>query len=114
MLKIAFLVVTMTLSGALGAYFFKKASSSADKLFNVIFKPALYAGGSFYVMGALLNILVLKELPYTVVLPLTSITYIWTLIISYMILDEKITRRKIIGVILILVGSFLLCAKIPL
>jgi drug/metabolite transporter (DMT)-like permease len=114
MLKIVFLIVTMTLSGSLGAYFFKKASSSADKLINVIFKPALYAGGSFYVLGAILNILVLKDLPYTVVLPLSSITYIWTLIISYMILDEKITRRKIIGVILILVGSFLLCAKLPL
>lgn len=114
MFKLVLMVFIMTLSGSLGAYFFKKASSTADKLKNVIFEPSLYAGGAFYVFGAIVNIVILKYLPYTVVLPLSSVTYIWTLIISYLVLKEKITGRKITGVILILAGSFLLCSKLPL
>lgn len=59
-------------------------------------------------MGALLNIYVLKFLPYTVVLPMTSLTYIWTMIISFYLLKEKITFKKILGVTLILIGAFLI------
>ena len=112
--KIILLVIIMTLSGALGGYFFKRATTQSEKLYKVIFKPSLYFGGLFYVLGAGLNILILKELPYTVVLPLTSLTYVWTMAISYMVLNEKITRLKITGVTLILVGSILLCAKVQL
>jgi len=114
MLNIILLLIVLTLSGALGGYCFKKAASSSDTIIKVIFKPILYAGGFFYILGAALNIVVLKKLPYTVVLPLTSLTYIWTLIIAHFALKEKITRLKIIGVILILAGSVLLCLKIQL
>jgi hypothetical protein len=43
---------------------------------------------------AIINILVLKQLPYTIVFPLTSITYIWTLMISYFLLGEKIKGKN--------------------
>ncbi|MEI3328235.1 MAG: EamA family transporter [Coprococcus sp.] len=64
-------------------------------------------GGGLYLISALLNIFVLRYLDYSVVLPLTSITYVWTMIISYLILKESITKRKIAGVALILVGAVL-------
>jgi len=111
MLNIILLLIFLTLSGALGGYCFKKASSSSS-IIKILFKPALYLGGFFYILGASLNIVVLKKLPYSVVLPLTSLTYVWTLIIAHFALKEKITRLKIIGVILILVGAVLLCVKI--
>ncbi len=114
MLNIIILLIILTLSGSLGGFCFKKAVASCDVLTQVIFKPMLYLGGLFYVTGAALNIVVLKTLPYTVVLPLTSLTYIWTLIIAHFALKEKITRMKITGVTLILAGSILLCVKIPL
>ncbi|MEQ6390979.1 DMT family transporter [Bacillaceae bacterium S4-13-58] len=65
-------------------------------------------GGFFYGTGAILNIVTLQLLPYTVVYPLTSITYIWTLIISALFLKEKITVKKILGLTLIVAGAFLL------
>lgn len=114
MLKIFLLMIILTLSGSLGGFCFKKAVSTSDSLAKVIFKPTLYLGGFFYIIGASLNIVVLKYLPYTIVLPLTSLTYVWTLVIAYLALKEKITRLKVIGVTLILVGSILLCVKIPL
>lgn len=97
----------MTILGSLGGYFFKKASSHSLG-FNKGFSINLCLGGIFYVLGALLNILLLKFLPYTIVYPLTSITYLWTMILSYFLLSEKITLKKIVGVSLIGFGSLLL------
>jgi drug/metabolite transporter (DMT)-like permease len=45
------------------------------------------------------------------VVPLGGLTYIWTMIISAKLLHEKITRRKIAGVAVILVGVFLIATS---
>lgn len=68
----------------------------------------LYYGGILYILAAILNIFVLKYLEYSIVLPLTAITYIWTMLISKIYLKEKITKLKILGVILIVIGSYLI------
>ena len=65
----------------------------------------LYIGGFLYLASAVFNIWILRYLEYSVVLPLTSFTYIWTMILSHILLEEKITIKKIVGVILILVGA---------
>ena len=62
-------------------------------------------------VAALINIFVLRHLDYSVVLPLTSITYIWTMILSYITLKEKISNKKIIGVCLIVVGALILAHR---
>lgn len=67
----------------------------------------LYIGGILYLLGAVMNIWVLRFWDYSVVLPLTSLTYIWTMVLSYIILKEKISAKKIVGVILILAGAIL-------
>ncbi|MBS2772147.1 EamA family transporter [Anoxybacillus rupiensis] len=101
------LLLIMTLSGALGGYYFKKASSQRLG-FQAAFLLPLFIGGMLYGIGAVLNIIILKQLPYTIVFPLTSITYIWTLGLSYVLLKEHITRKKMAGVLLILIGSIFL------
>ncbi|MGP1608505.1 MAG: EamA family transporter [Clostridium sp.] len=68
----------------------------------------LYYGGILYILAAILNIFVLKYLEYSIVLPLTAITYIWTMLISKIYLKEKITKLKILGIILIVIGSYLI------
>jgi drug/metabolite transporter (DMT)-like permease len=57
-----------------------------------------------YVIAALGNIYLLQKLPYAIVLPLGSITYIWTMFLSNRLLGEKITKRKILGMIIIIAG----------
>lgn len=100
------LLVLMTLSGGIAFLFLEKASGS-EKIIYMLKNINLYIGGGLYLISALLNIFVLRYLDYSVVLPLTSITYVWTMIISYLILKESITKRKIAGVALILVGAVL-------
>ena len=97
----------MTFIGSVASLFLKRASS-LDSIKKIIFNYNIYVGGILYLIASLLNIYVLKFLDYSVVLPLTSITYIWTLILSYLILKEKMSIKKVIGVLGIIFGAVLL------
>lgn len=101
-----FSIFIMTFLGSLASFFLKKASSSAY-ISALLKNRNLYIGGVLYVISALINIYVLKFLPYSVVLPLTSLTYIWTMVFSYFYLKEKVNNKKVIGVFIILFGAIL-------
>ena len=100
-------LLIMTMFGSVASLFLKKASGSND-LIDMLKNINLYIGGFLYVSSAVLNIWLLKILDYSVILPLTSLTYIWTMILSYFILKEKITVKKVAGVCLILVGAIII------
>lgn len=101
-----FLLIIMTLLGSTAAYFLK--ISSNNNYSNLLLSPFLYLGGFLYFLSALLNIFLLKSMAYSIVLPLTSITYVWTMFISYWLLKEKITIQKIIGILCIVIGAITL------
>lgn len=103
-LGLILLVAVMTLAGSLGSYYLKLASDQ-QKLSAMMTKPQLYIGGALYAVGCLLNVLLLRFVDYSVALPLTSLTYVWTLIISYIRLGETLTARKLAGVVLIFAGA---------
>lgn len=102
------LLVTMTWCGALGGYFLKKASAQDFKNNRMALIKWLFIGLVSYGGGAILNIIALRFMPYTVVFPLTSITYIWTMCLSAWLLHEPISARKIAGVGFILIGAVFL------
>lgn len=99
-----FLILCMTFMGSVASVFFKRASGSAGFM-KMLFNVNLFIGGFLYVAGAALNIVVLRYLDYSVVLPLSSVTYIWTMVLSYLILQERITKKKILGVLCIVLGA---------
>ena len=100
-------LLIMTMFGSVASLFLKKASGSSSFV-EMLKNINLYIGGFLYVSSAVLNIWLLKILDYSVILPLTSLTYIWTMVLSYFILKEKITVKKIAGVCLILVGAIII------
>lgn len=55
-----------------------------------------------------MNILLLRHLQYSILYPMTAITYIWTAIISHRLLGEKISKRALLGIVLICIGVVLL------
>jgi drug/metabolite transporter (DMT)-like permease len=102
-------VILMTCLGSLGAVCFKK--TSIGEKFNVkelLKNKWLYIGGVLYVAGAVFNIIVLRFMPYSVVMCFSSITYIWTIIFSYKFFHEKINKFKILAICCILIGVILL------
>ncbi len=100
-------LLIMTMLGAVASLFLKRASGS-NGLVEMLKNVNLYIGGFLYVTSAVLNIWLLKILDYSVILPLTSLTYIWTMVLSYFILKEKITLKKMVGVCLILIGAIII------
>ena len=100
------ILVVMTLMGAVASLFLKKASGT-NAMLGLLTNLNLYIGGGLYFLSALLNIFILRYLDYSIVLPLTSITYIWTMVISVVCLKEKVTRKQMSGVLLIMIGAIL-------
>jgi len=103
MLHYYLLIIIMTLVASFASFFLKK-STGGGTIVSIIFNKYLYIGGFLYVLAALFNIWMLKRMPYSVVVPLGSICYIWTMLIAGFFLKEKIGLGKIIGVLLILSG----------
>lgn len=97
-------LLAMTALGSFASLFLKRASG-ANGLRALIKNTNLYAGGFLYLLSAVLNIYLLRYLPYSVVLPLTSLTYVWTMILSRLVMGEIISRKKILGVACILAGA---------
>ena len=62
------LLLIGTLLGAFGGFYLKK-STGKEGISGIILSPFLYIGGFSYLISAVLNIIVLKYLPYSVVLP---------------------------------------------
>ena len=92
-----------------GELWLRMADNLGEKIkYNSIVNPNLYIGGFLYIIAAFLNIYILKILDYSVVLPLTSFTYIWTMLIAKFFLHETINKNKIIGIICIIFGAFIL------
>lgn len=100
------ILLIMTLLGAIASLFFKKASKT-DGIIDMVKNVNLYIGGGLYLTSAIMNIYILRYLEYSIVLPLTSFTYVWTMVLSYCFLKEKMTTKKISGVVLVIMGALI-------
>lgn len=101
------LILIMTIMGSVASLFLKKASSFKN-IKELLLNINLYIGGFLYLGAAILNIIVLKNMDYSMVLPLTSLTYVWTMFISYLFLKEYISKKKMIGVSFIVLGAIII------
>lgn len=100
-------LLLMTLLGSVASLMLKFASADLRPQ-RLLRDWHFYAGGAGYLVAALLNIWVLRHLDLSVVLPLTALTYAWTLAIARIVLGESLTWRKLGGVGLILLGVALI------
>jgi len=107
------LMVVGTAVGAIASYHFKRASASITGI-NIASVNALakskrfYLGVVLYLAAAANNIFILKYMDYSIILPMASLTYIWTMVLAFKLLGETITKKKIFGVAAIIVGAILL------
>lgn len=101
-------VLAMTLVGAAGAFFLKTGMDRVEGMASLFKNPRLYLGGCFYLAGAGLNILLLRRLDYSVLYPMTALTYVWSMALSAVFLGEHVTKRKLAGVAAVLAGVLLL------
>ena len=106
-------IFLMTIMGAFASLFLKKASGSMngksviESVINLLKTPSLYVGGILYLLASVLNIYVLRILDYSSVLPLSAFTYVWTMFLAKLKFGEKLTKRKMAGVFLVVLGAAL-------
>lgn len=101
-------LLLMGFFASLASFFLKRSTARGLNIQKLMFSPYFYLGGGLYVLSALLNLYLLKQLPYSVVIPLGALTYVWTMFIAHKFLEETITKQKVAGVLLILAGVALL------
>jgi len=107
------LIVGGTVLGAFASYNFKGASGlftgiNMQSVSALAHDKRFILGVVLYLVAAANNIFILRYMDYSIILPMASLTYIWTMIIAYRLLGEVITKRKIFGVAAIIAGAVLL------
>lgn len=106
------LVILMILDSVVGAYGALQLKMGAEKITlkikkihqNFLNKKLIY-GVFLYGASFCLFVFLLKDQELSMLYPLTSITYIFTILFSYWILRENITKYKIIAVFFIILGN---------
>ena len=106
----AALVFGCTLFGAAAQILIKWG---ADGLFSsspwaMLSNPLLVTGYSLYAVSTVLLVLALRDGELSVLYPIISMTYVWVLLLSVLIFNERLNLFKILGVSVIVFGvSFL-------
>ncbi len=108
-MKVVIAVLAMTCIASFASYCMKR-SSGADSKIKILFSPWFYLGGVLYVLSACINIYVLQLIPYAVAMPVGALTYVWTMFLSNRLLHEAITKRKVIGMLIIFAGVICVAA----
>lgn len=77
-------------------------------IIKTLFTPSIFLGFALFGSGAILWLFVLQRFPISVAYPSLALNYVWMLILGYYLFGEHITPYKVIGVLLIIGGVFLL------
>jgi multidrug transporter EmrE-like cation transporter len=98
------LVLVGSFIGSFGAVFLKMGSNRLQKGLAHILSVPMAAGVGMYLLSSVFFIAGLKNGELSVLYPLVSLGYIWTLLWSNLFFKEPLTRHKFLGLFLILVG----------
>jgi len=103
-------VIGATLLSAFGGYYLKIASNNKG-IWNLIKCKYLWIGGFLYVASTGFTIYLLQIVEYSIAVPLGSLTYVWSFFIAKHMLGENITKKRIIGMICIVIGVIIIAFK---
>lgn len=101
---IILLVLAVLVSSVSQIILKKSASKTYNSIFKEYFNLYVITGYGLMVVSTVLVILGLKGVPYKNEPIIESLGYIFVMILSNLILGERISKKKIIGNLLILSG----------
>jgi len=105
------LVVTGSFIGSFGAVLLKAGAGRLSRsIQSVITNWQLGVGVFAYGLSSVFFVLANTKGELTILYPLVSLGYLWTLLWARLFFDEPLTRFKFLGIGLILVGVF--CLKL--
>ncbi|MBV9508072.1 MAG: EamA family transporter [Acidobacteriia bacterium] len=98
------LVMFGSLIGSFGAVFLKAGAAHLKHGFWHILNPKLAFGVALFLLSSVFFVLGLRHGELSVLYPMVSAGYVWTLLWSRLFFREPFTGQKFIGLALILVG----------
>ncbi|PLW79464.1 multidrug transporter [Candidatus Woesearchaeota archaeon] len=98
------LMFIATWLGAFGSLYLKKGSGKVSRNLLSFLNINLFIGIFLYLLSTGFYIYLLQNTDLTILYPLTSMTYIWVMILSKFKLSETINKSKMISICLIILG----------
>lgn len=103
------LVLLAAFLGSFGAVFLKYGAIRVHRrLRTLIFNWRLAVGVGFYLLSSFFFVLGVRRGELTVLYPMVSLGYVWTLVWSRLFFNEPVTKNKSAGIALVLLGIILL------
>jgi multidrug transporter EmrE-like cation transporter len=103
------LVFVASFIGSFGAVFLKSGAGRLHRQWKtLILNWHLALGVAFYLLSSFLFVLGVRRGELTVLYPMVSLGYVWTLLWSRMFFGERFTRNKVVGIGMVLAGIILL------
>lgn len=103
------LVLLASFVGSFGAVYLKAGAGHLHRdLRTLVGNWRLALGVGFYLLSSFFFVLGVRRGELTVLYPMVSLGYIWTLLWSRLFFKEAMTRSKLLGVGLVLTGIVLL------
>lgn len=98
------LVLFASFIGSFGAVFLKMGSEKLKQGLGQLLNYRLALGVGMYLLSTCFFIVALRNGELTVLYPLVSLGYVWTMLWSKLFFKEPLTRYKFAGLFLILIG----------
>ena len=103
------LVLLAAFVGSFGAVFLKGGAGRLHRqIRTLLLNWRLALGVAFYVLSSFFFVLGVRQGELTILYPMISLGYVWTLLWSRLFFREAITRNKFLGIGLVLAGIVLL------
>jgi drug/metabolite transporter (DMT)-like permease len=106
LMKSMLLVFFASIIGSFGAVFLKLGAGKVTNSIWSFVNPQLALGVSLFLGSSVFYGLGIKGGQLSVLYPMVSLGYIWTLLWSRLFFQEAFTRQKFVGLGLILLGVF--------
>ena len=99
------LILTSSFIGSFGAVFLKLgAEYMRPGIKGFLTNYRLAAGIGFYLLSSVFFVMGVAQGELTILYPMVSLGYIWTLLWAYLFFKEPFTRGKVFGLALIIIG----------
>ena len=99
-----FAIAAVIIASASQVVLKKKASSAPKNFFRKFLNGPVILSYLLLFLSMTLNSLALREMEMSVLPCITATSFLWIMVLSAIFLGEKPTRRKVIGVAMILIG----------
>lgn len=98
------ITVIASILGGAGSFLLKKGAGLAWNFRNY---KAL-SGALLMVVSGIIYLIALREGELSVLYPVSGLAYVWSLLLGWRFLGEKMSNYKVIGIIMIMAGLFLI------